>query len=310
MTLTRRGYATIAVVVVGVWAGVTAGPRTLNAIVMPALVLTGYSWLSVRRRAPPTVTRSQPSPGFPGESREIELRAESGGPTTITDSVGERLRQYEVSSDGYCVELTERGIGRLGPATTTETDVFGLVSRTGERSGETELLVYPTVEPLAPSRRFEGLVEEAGSPERDAFTSLREYVPGDPLRNVHWPSSAKREPGELVVTQYAAPDEGGITVVATSDDGCADAMATAAASVVVHLLDRGLSVGVIAPNGRVPERRGPTARTEALELLARTGAGRPPDEADVRIDASETETTVGIDDESFAFDELTAEGRS
>ena len=305
MRPTRRGYATLALVVVALWAGLTAGPRSLNAVVMPALVAVGYGWISLRRRAPPTVTRSQPTPGFPGETRDISLRTESAGPVTVTDRVGERLARREDRPDGYRVELTERGIGRLGPATTTETDVFGLLSRTGERGDPTDLLVYPAVEPLAPSRRFAGLVDEAGSPERDAFTSLREYVPGDPLRNVHWPSSAKREPGELVVTEYAAPDEGGITVVAASDADSADAMATAAASIVVHLLDRGLTVGLVAPNGRVPERRGPTARTDMLALLARVGPGRPADEGDVRIEATSDETTVTIAEESFTFAELT-----
>ena len=82
-------------------------------------------------------------------------------------------------------------------------------------------------------------------------------------------------------------------------------MATAAASIVVHLLDRGLTVGLVAPNGRVPERRGPTARTDMLALLARAGPGRPADEGDVRIDAATEETTITIAEESFTFTELT-----
>ncbi|MDZ7745279.1 MAG: hypothetical protein U5K28_01655 [Halobacteriales archaeon] len=91
MRPTRRGYATLALVVVALWAGLSAGPRALNAVVMPAVVVAGYGWLSLRRRAPPTVTRTQPTPGFPGETRDIELRAESDGPVTTTDSVGDRL---------------------------------------------------------------------------------------------------------------------------------------------------------------------------------------------------------------------------
>ncbi|MFB6118104.1 DUF58 domain-containing protein [Halosegnis sp.] len=311
--LTRRGYATLAVALIAVGFAAHSGPRSLNAVAGPALVAVGFAWLTLRRRREPTVTRRRPVPGFPGETREIELRVDAAGRAQVTDEVGEGLaRVGPIQPGGYSVELRERGARRLGPATVRETDAFGLLATETTAGGRTELLVYPPVEPLVPNRAFRGLVDRAGSPDRDAFESLREYTPGDPLRDVHWKSSAKREPGELVVTQYATPDQGAVTVVAEAAEGRADAMASAAASVVVYLLEAGIAVEVVAPDGTTDRGRGEDARDEALELLARTGAGRPGVDGDVRLaaPAGTDEVRVATRGESFPFADLRADDDS
>jgi uncharacterized protein (DUF58 family) len=310
---TRRGYATLAVAAVAVLLAAQAGARSLNAVAAPALLVVAYGWVTLRRRREPTVTRRKPAPGFPGETREVALRVDAAGPTRVTDAVGDGLAyvadtgdEYGPGEDGYRIELTDRGARTLGPATVRETDAFGLLARRTETAGETEVLVYPAVEPVAPNRTFRGLVEQAGSPDRDAFDSLREYVPGDALRDVHWKSSAKRAPGDLVVARFATEDEGAVTVAAAADPGHADAMASAAASIAVYLLDADLGVEVVAPNGRTERGRGDDARDELLELLARTSDGGVDAnvEADVRVVAGADGVTVTTQGRSFPFEDL------
>lgn len=304
MRLTRRGYGAVAVTIIAIAFAAHSGPRSLNAVTGPALVALAYGWFTLRRRDEPSISRRKPAPGFPGETREVALRLSTAGPATVSDQVGDGLARIADTPDGYTVELRDRGAQTLGPATVRETDAFGLLAAETIVSRTTELLVYPTVEPLTPNRTFRGLVDRAGSPDRDAFESLREYTPSDPLRNVHWKSSAKRQPGELVVTEYATPDEGWVTVVAEGAGGRGDAMASAAASIAIYLLDAGVAVEVVAPDGFTDQRRGPDARDEILELLARTEAGRVGAEGDVRVTAESTQITVAIDGRSFPFEDL------
>lgn len=305
MRPTRRGYGALVIVAVAFLLAAQAGARSLNAVAAPALLALGYGWFTLRRRDAPTVTRRTPAPGFPGETRNVRLRVDAGGRAETTDAVGDGLDRVATTDEGYRVELLSRGAHNLGPATVRETDAFGLLVRERTIGGETEALVYPVVEPITPNRAFRGLVDRAGSSDREAFDSLREYVPGDPLRDVHWKSSAKREPGDLVVAQFAVRDEGGVTVAASAAPGHGDAMASAAASVAVYLLDAGLAVGLAAPNGYLRERRGEDHRDDVLDLLARTpdGDADAPD-ADVLVRADDDGVTIRTDGRTFPFTEL------
>jgi len=174
----------------------------------------------------------------------------------------------------------------------------------------TPMLVYPRVEPVANRVAFAGLVERAGTEDRDAFDRLREYSSGDALRDINWKASAKRPDGEFVVTEFAAQERGGISIVAESGVGYADEMATAAASVAGYLLDADLLVDVAVPGGELEEGRGEEHRGEMLELLARTGAGRVTgsraDRADVYVFADEDGTRVRVRDTVHPFESLIA----
>lgn len=320
MRLTRRGWALVAVVVLSVAMGAWFGERALNAIVAPSVVALLLAAAQVYRADAPGVDRIVPAPGHPGEERTVRLDVDADGTAVVTEALGDglspdRIERSVLDGDSieYAVRLERRGPQRLGPATVTSRDVFGLVTGTDETGLVDELLVYPRVVQFVNPGPFAGLVDRAGSPDRDAFESLREYVSGDSLRDVHWKSSAKRDGDDLVVMEFATQDEGGVTIAAeaTHDPAGenADEMAAAAASVLAYLHDHGIEVELVAPNGQLDGGIGDRHRQDAFELLARTPAGTVPpdaaDRADIRITADGGEAAVEVLGQRVPFDRLT-----
>lgn len=108
-----------------------------------------------------------------------------------------------------------RGLVAVGHVAVTVTDLFGLfraeatgdVPVVGRRAGE-----VVEVLPAVPTIRT-GTVTGAGSTDEDGgvlrrgagpeIIGVREHSRGDPLRAVHWRSTARR--GELVVREFAEP---------------------------------------------------------------------------------------------------------
>jgi uncharacterized protein (DUF58 family) len=132
----------------------------------------------------------------------------------------------------------------------------------------------------------------------------------DALRDIHWKSSAKRSDQEFVVVEFADRDEGGVTIAAEAAGGeeNADEMAAAAASVALHLLDQGVRVGVVAPNGRLEPAVGDRQRQDVLELLARSPAGGVSgpdrDEAEVRVFARDGDARVTVLGREYDFSQI------
>jgi uncharacterized protein (DUF58 family) len=118
---------------------------------------------------------------------------------------GSRVRVFDLSGlvrgaahsfDPFAVPGAKRGVIRIGPATSVRGDPFGLVRRTVTWAGSTELLVHPRRVPLPPLgsgllHDLEGRVTEHISASDLEFHTLREYVPSDDARHIHWRSSAK-----------------------------------------------------------------------------------------------------------------------
>ena len=89
-----------------------------------------------------------------------------------------------------------RGVIQLGPVTTQRGDPFGVVRREVTWTEPTELFVHPRTVPLEPLgagllRDLEGRTTQDISMSDLAFHTLRDYLPGDDRRYIHWRSSAK-----------------------------------------------------------------------------------------------------------------------
>ena len=329
MRLTLRGWTVVTAVIVAVVLSWGFGPRALNAVVVPLVVVLLAGFVAVGRTNRPRVDRQPVTEGFIGERRRVEIAIETGGPigATVRDAVGDGLSAEtepvaETTLDGdetvtYDVHLEKRGRHRVGPLSIGVSDVVGLVERRFEYEETTPVLVYPRIHELGDGptdlRTLTGVVDRTVQTE---FDHLREYRRGDPLRDVHWKSAAKRPDDELVVTEYAADQvAGAVTVAAECSprrvDGLADrddGWAAATASVVTALLERGAPVGLVVPDGTHPPGDGRGHHRELLGLLAVAGPGeldeRTRRDADVVIRTDADGTTVVVDDREIPFDRL------
>lgn len=325
--LTRRGRAVVAVCVLATIMAWAFGARSLNAVVLPGVIALVAAYLQVRQLETPGVDRRLPPDDFVGATHAVEL--EFRDPDYVGDPVPDPFLAdvsdaVSVGLDGpdeptrttvgeapvtYEVTYTARGERTFGPVTLTAIDVFGLLERELLCLGEDRVTVYPQREPVPGwfRRRLYSDEDVGPSRQRDEFDRLREYARGDALRDVHWPTTAKRD--ELVVKEFAAESEQRRVRVSGGARGdAADELATAATSVALALLEDGVPVTVSLPNGRAAVHPGPEERRRLLQLLAFTTRGAVPDpDADVVIESDRTGTDVTVEDRTIAFERLVAE---
>ena len=143
-------------------------------------------------------------------------------------------------------------------------------------------MVTPRVVPLPPVP-LSGVWTGSGDNRPRAFASgsaedvtVREYRRGDDLRRVHWRSSAHA--GELMVRREEQPWQSRATLfvdnrkIAHRGTGAASSLEHAvsiAASVAVHLVQRGFSVRLVTAAGRGARRHLARARRDGRRDRAR-----------------------------------------
>ncbi len=184
-------------------------------------------------------------------------------PTLLELRVGAATHRYGVPSlaadattqEQFTVRTERRGVIPVGPAITRRGDALGLFSRDSVWAPVQEILVRPPLVPLDAMgagllRDLEGVSTDALSQSDLAFHALREYVPGDDLRHVHWRSSAKAMgagQSQLLVRQYLDTRRSHATVVVdddpaawpgtTGEEDLESAMSSAASILVRAVMD-------------------------------------------------------------------------
>lgn len=203
--------------------------------------------------------------------------------------IGASLQRYdlpglaagETHEETFTIRTQRRGVIAVGPATTRRGDPLGLASRDLRWTPVQEILVRPPMVPLEALgggllRDLEGVSTESVSQADLAFHALREYVPGDDLRHVHWRSSAKLggiDGGAgLLVRQYLDTRRSHATLVVDddraswgSDDDFETAMEVTASVVVRALLDEFQTTVVCGEHAGEGQR--------ALDTVCRAGFG-------------------------------------
>ncbi|MEV5594190.1 DUF58 domain-containing protein [Streptomyces sp. NPDC052496] len=179
-------------------------------------------------------------------------------PRFVLDRVeagGRREVSYRVRSD-------LRGRYPLGPLQLRLSDPFGMCELTRSFSDQDTLTVVPRVEPLPPVR-LAGEASGYGDGRQRALALAGEddviprgYRHGDDLRRVHWRSTARY--GELMVRREEQPQKARCTVLldtrrtayqGSGPDSAFEWAVSGAASVAVHLLERGFSVRFLTDTG-------------------------------------------------------------
>lgn len=182
-------------------------------------------------------------------------------PTNLEVPVGSTIHRYGIGSlapgatheESFTIRTERRGVISVGPAMTRRGDPVGIFSRDVVWTPVREVLVRPHLVPMESlgaglMRDLEGVSTDAVSQSDLAFHALREYVPGDDLRHIHWRSSAKvmasTGDSSLLVRQYLDTRRSHVTIVV--DDRLAawgdpedfeTAMAVAASIAVRAVLD-------------------------------------------------------------------------
>lgn len=214
--LTRTGLAAVLIAAALVIAAITLDypELALVGLALGGAILAGFAMIA--RRPAITGTRSLvPNRVIEGATASSHLtltnrsrRTVAAG--TVLERVGGEMLPVALPTLGpqqsavVDVELPtqRRGVYQVGPLGLERTDPFGLVRREGEREPVAELRVYPRIHSVDPfpsgmTRDLDG-PNTGEAPEGGiTFQNLREYVPGDDRRLIHWRSSART--GTLMV---------------------------------------------------------------------------------------------------------------
>jgi uncharacterized protein (DUF58 family) len=136
----------------------------------------------------------------------VEVRNNSNLPSAAGSRVLTMIRGKEHRMYQARTWLTQRGAFPLGPTTLGSGDPFGFFSNKQTFPSTASLLVLPMIIPLTDFPSPAGLLPGGKAIQRKSYdvtphaSGVREYVHGDPLKRIHWPSTARR--GKLMVKEF------------------------------------------------------------------------------------------------------------
>ncbi len=183
----------------------------------------------------------------------------------------------------YALTPSRRSRYEIGPLTISVVDPFGLARVAIESDATSTFLVHPRftrlITPRDPLDRRVISTAAARNPavtRGEEFYTLREYVEGDDLRRIHWPSTAKR--GRYMIRQEETPWQTRATILLDDFGGAHDAsgdyssfetMIEGAASLVDMYHRIGFSYRLAASlDPGVASGRGSEQRNRCLDRLA------------------------------------------
>ncbi len=202
------------------------GIAAVAAVVVAVLVrqLRPSRLSVVRQLTPPLVPAGEPA----RVDLEVINRGRGRSPVlrlldAVAGSRGVELALAPIAGNAsvhgaYRLPTTRRGVLDLGPIRIDDLEGLGLARKRHRIDTRVRLIVHPPIEALPPARIPAGDDPLLGEKVRQSlglsdeeFDGLRPYVPGDDLRKIHWPSSARGD--ELQVREFRPPRHGRLSVV-------------------------------------------------------------------------------------------------
>ncbi len=278
------------------------------AYVVGGLLLVTHLWMRQGPRAL-QVERHFPARAFHGEEVQAELEVTNRGrwpilwldvheslPLALHVPNFERrivsLAPGEKTRLQYRLSCQQRGYYELGPASLSTGDFFDLAPANGVTTSTHPFIVYPRVLPLRdlklPSQLPFGDLPSQQRIFQDPsrFFGVREYQPGDSLRQINWKSSAHSE--RLLVKRFqpAIALNTHICLNLNTEDydihswsSSSEMAIVVAASIAAHLIERRQRAGLALLGGDgptkqagltvIPPDRGRGHLMRILETLAR-----------------------------------------
>ena len=216
--VTPLGWATLLVGGATTMIGWSYGWLEFRGLGFLALTLLVLAVLLTLRRPNHDVTLELHQPrvpvGEPGLGRVLVHGRPGGTPAaTVELPVGRAVARFRVASLGendeheelFSIPTRHRGVIPVGPVRTVQADPVGLIRRTRVFSEPMELFVHPRMVPVEVAaigflKDVEGITTANLSSSDVSFHALRDYVPGDDRRSVHWRATAHT--GRLMVRQF------------------------------------------------------------------------------------------------------------
>lgn len=295
--LTRSGVAMAVSAVVLLALGWWADYPELIALGFAALatLLIAAGWMTlrpdlsaIREVRPQRVSEGEKAMGVLTLTNESKRRSP---PIMASEQMATRQVQVPIPSlpgngthaTTYYLPTNRRGIFQVGPMSIGHTDPLRLMRVGRVFSAFSTLYVHPrllNVEPVptGQTRDMDGPTSSYSPQGGVAFHSLREYVPGDDWRLIHWASTART--GRMMVRHNVVPNQPRLMVVLDTNslgysEESFESAVSAAASLTIAAIRGGFPLELRTTSGGVAASdRGSEGAVSALDLLASAKATR------------------------------------
>jgi uncharacterized protein (DUF58 family) len=264
----------------------------LLGAMLGAMAVSG--WLSEQTLRRLTIARHVPRGGHAGEPIPIHYRVANGKRFLSTYAL--ELQEPGLTEIAFLARVgaeesgrgtarqvfLNRGVYPLEQLTLATDYPFGLFRKERDVPVPGEILVWPRIDlrvrlPAAARGRRPRPHSDSGHASRGArgeYRSLREHLPGDDLRDIHWKATART--GRAVVREYDqdAADPLWVSLDITTPEGDAsERAADITASLLARLIREGATVALHAGYGSVAPGTGPAQLQRILDALARVEFG-------------------------------------